>query len=171
MCLGMKGPASRYCVASQVVWCVKPDAKHLMFLSYYLSAHSPVGGPPFLALAGILLDPPRQARQVGVARDLQRRAASERLAACVYRLRVGPHQEARHRLVPRLRGSMQRALAHAHRLRARRRARGEEQPRAFGVPLLGRLTEGQLDGGKGAVARAEEVLHRRAVAALLHLPQ
>ena len=88
----------------------------------------------------------------------------------MYRLRVGVHKEARHRLVPRLRGRMQRALAHAHRLRARRRARGEEQPRAFGVPLLGRLTERQLDGGKGAVARAEEVLHRRAVAALLHLP-
>ena len=28
----------------------------------------------------------------------------------------------------------------------------------------------QLDRGQGAVARAEEVLHRRAVAALLHLP-
>ena len=49
---------------------------------------------------------------------LQRRAACERLAARVYRLRVGTHKEARHRLVPRLRGGMQRALAHAHWLRA-----------------------------------------------------
>ena len=49
---------------------------------------------------------------------LQRRAASERLAARVYRLRVGVHEEARHRLVPRLRGGMQRALAHTHWLRA-----------------------------------------------------
>ena len=38
------------------------------------------------------------------------------------------------------------------------------------LTLLGRLTERQLDRGQGAVARAEEVLHRRAVAALLHLP-
>ena len=49
---------------------------------------------------------------------LQRRAACERLAARVYRLRVGTHKEARHRLVPRLRGRMHRALAHAHWLRA-----------------------------------------------------
>ena len=70
---------------------------------------------------------------------LQRRAASERLAARVYRLRVGMHKEARHRLVPRLRGRMQRALAHAHGLRTGRRARGEEQPSTLGVPLLGRL--------------------------------
>lgn len=80
------------------------------------------------------------------------------------------HKEARHRLVPRLRGGMQRALAHARGLCARRRARGEQQPGALGVPLLGCLTERQLDGGKGAVARAEEVLHGRTVAALLHLP-
>ena len=58
----------------------------------------------------------------------------------MYRLRVGMHKEARHRLVPRPRGRMQRALAHAHRLRARRRARGEQQPGTLGVPLLGRLT-------------------------------
>ena len=68
---------------------------------------------------------------------LQRRAACERLAARVYRLRVGTHKEARHRLVPRLRGGMQRALAHAHGLRTGRRARGEEQPGALGVPWLG----------------------------------
>ena len=85
-------------------------------------------------------------------------------------LRVGAHQEARHRLVPRLRGGMQRALAHAHGLRARRGTRGEQQPGALGVPLLGCLAERELDGCKGAVARAEEVLHRRAVAPLLHLP-